>query len=82
MEGYSDDISENTKSSRETNTYLTDVGRGWEGEFLSVDVEGHSWHLCNVVTVDHILRQKEREKKVKGKWIQQHLGLPFSFHLS
>lgn len=44
------------KSCRDTNTYLTDVSRSWDGELLSMDVEGHIGHLGNVGTVDTILR--------------------------
>lgn len=34
---------------------------------MSVDVEDHIWHFSDVVTVDHILRKTEKEKKVIGK---------------
>ena len=53
---------------REINTYLTDVGGGWEGEFLSMDVEGHIGHLADAVTVDNILRAdgEREESKMKG----------------
>lgn len=33
-----------------------DVGRSWEGEFLSLNVEGHVRHSADVTTADHILK--------------------------
>ena len=39
-----------------------DGGRGWEGKFLFLDVEGHIWHLRNIVTANGVLRA-EGEKK-------------------
>lgn len=58
---------ENTNSGRETNTYLTNVGRGWDGELLSVDVEGHIWHLANAVTVDNILKAEGGREESENK---------------
>lgn len=50
------------------NTYLTDVGGGWEGELLSVDVEGQIRHLADAVTVDNVLRAEgERQTLTDSK---------------
>lgn len=38
------------------NTYLVDIGCSWNGEFLSLNVEGHVRHLANVITADNILK--------------------------
>ena len=54
---------ENAERTREINTYLTDVGRGWEGELLSVDVEDHIGHLADGVTVDNILIAEGERKE-------------------
>lgn len=41
--------------------YLTDVGRGWESELVSLDIEGQVRHLADVVTIHNILsRGRER----------------------
>lgn len=55
------------KCSREINTYLTDIGRGWEGELLSMDMEGHIRHLANVVTADNILRADRKTEESERK---------------
>lgn len=44
-------------------TYLTDIGRGWEGKFLSIDLEGHIRHLADVLTVDDILTMEGERRK-------------------
>lgn len=49
-----------------TNTNLPDEGRGWEGKFLSLDVEGHIWHLRNIVTADSVLRADGEKKEYQS----------------
>ena len=72
----------NIKSHKETNTYLTNVGRGWDGEFLSVDVEDHIRHLANIVTVDKILRAeavREDNERTREERESKHLVLLFNY---
>lgn len=69
MEWEYSEVSKHKVLQGQTNTYLTNVGRGWDGELLSMDVEDHIRHLGNVVTVDTILRAEEvsEENERKGE---------------